>query len=216
MSRVNTHRKSKLVLSAAVALTTFALGFGSMFLWWLRLGSLGLRGFFDYRSATVGDALILPVITGLMTVIVSKLTPTKRDRTWAISGGLVGAVATVVLQAVWLADPHPQPNWTFPAAHQFNIAGWWHAGFMLLLSIFLGACAALTLARWHGTSRANRPNALVGAVLALTALFFGLVASDSASSGHRLSIDSTLVAGSLVTIVVAGFALSALVRRARS
>ena len=90
------------------------------------------------------------------------------------------------MQVVWLADPHPQLNWTFPAPHTFNLVGWYHAGFLIAAASFFTAAFTLILWRCRKPSPERRDGipalmAMPGAAVLAGCLlgFAGLVAMDS-------------------------------------
>ncbi|TQJ33054.1 hypothetical protein FBY36_0258 [Arthrobacter sp. SLBN-122] len=117
--------------SSILALAVCLSGFGALSVWWFS-GShpSSLPGLFDYRSATWGDGLFLPLFAGALAWASSKL-PRPDGYLLRGSAGFVGVSSGVVVVVVWMTDASVQPNWTMPRAHQLNAAGWYHAGFLI-------------------------------------------------------------------------------------
>jgi hypothetical protein len=157
----------------------------------------------DYRSGTVGDAVLLPLLVGGLAGAATRLRlDTGLPATgWACAGGLLGAAAGASVQWSWWADPAPRVNWTLPAAHDFSAPGWYHAVFLTATSGLIGALLLVVLRR-SSRLRAVEPQLLrrrcasrVVAVVSGSALaFLALVALDSAPSASTSSSRSTLLA----------------------
>lgn len=127
-------QKSALLSFAAI----FCGGFGMMLLlWWnyrIRvINTLELPGLFDFRAATLGDAICLPLMvsSALMLLGGQKLTDKQTKNCLILSG--VAILIGIFVQASWLLDPNINPNWTIPKAHYFNFAGWYHACFFVVM-----------------------------------------------------------------------------------
>ncbi len=95
--------------------------------WFLGTHDDSLRGLYDYRSATVGDGLALPLVAFGLAGACAQVKSSK----WSFRIAILGATLAAATQAVWLADPNPELNWTLPEAHRLNAAGWYHAAFMV-------------------------------------------------------------------------------------
>ena len=85
----------------------------------------GLRDFWSYRSATVGDAVLVP----LLVFACLKLAPlgtrlTVRRSLLIIGAGLVGVSSGAALIFNSLITPKSDLNWTHPRPHFFNVPGW--------------------------------------------------------------------------------------------
>jgi hypothetical protein len=200
--------------SVAAASIVLAGGFGVL-LAFHRFGGPppGVPGLFAFASATWGDALALPVMTGSLVHIVSRLPATRRDLPRAaVAGGVTGLLGAGI-EVQQLLDDHPRPNWTFPTAHQFTTAGWYHAGFLTVLAAaagFLWMLALLRLAR-HGRT----PEVVAVVVALVSALSFGaLLAVDLAPHPAGTSVAAATAGASATILVVAtGSSLVALARR---
>jgi hypothetical protein len=135
--------------AAGVASAVFAFGFGMLALASaLGFGEQSLPGLFTFRSATVGDGILLPVLAYGLIRSSGPLHEWGRTVKWAVLAAVVaGILAGLALQASWLADPHPRSNWTFPVAGTFNVVGWYHAAFLTATCGFLCGAAVAAIAR---------------------------------------------------------------------
>ena len=124
------------VIPAVLGVTVFIFGFGAMNAFWF-LGNWdpSLLGLYDFKSATFGDAIVLPAITYFMALILLK------DGSWnkktLIFLGLAAALGFAVgvyTQYSWLTNPDTILNWTIPEPHKFNVAGWYHAVFLCIMT----------------------------------------------------------------------------------
>ncbi len=136
------------IAGIASGLVTLAFGFGALCVFWFTGDhDPSLTGLFEYRSATVGDGLLLPVLVGVLaaaaTALRSAVAP--RRRMLASLGGLLGGLLGVLVIWRWLEDPDPRLNWTWPAPHDFNCAGWVHAVFLCVAAAVVGALLVYVL-----------------------------------------------------------------------
>jgi hypothetical protein len=192
-----------------------AAGFGALCVFWL-LGDWreDVPGLLDYRSATVGDGLLLPTITVILYAVVRSpsLIRPAREAASGTGAALVGVAAGALTQALWLADDSPVKNWSFPRAHNFNVAGWYHAVFLTAVSGLMCGLAVMAARRVRATRRVQPANTeglaaspwvglLFGAGIAMT----GLIAIDNERAGHTAAGVATTAALSAST--VAGLAL---------
>jgi hypothetical protein len=146
------------------------------------------RSMWDYRSATWGDALVLPVIVGVLAAasIDERLPRRQRERAWAIVGTTAFGLAGLAVQVSWLAADDPILNWTLPEPHHFSFPGWYHAAFLICTSAAVGAMAFLAGHRIRAAdpvARVDLARHPATAALAGCAIAFGvLLALDSADS----------------------------------
>jgi MFS family permease len=198
-------RRSGLLAALAVLL----LGFVSMTIFASRSRHpADLRGMWTYFSATVGDAVALPIAVGALAAAAALLPrPWARHHRVALIAAALGGVLGAGIQAIWLLDPHPKPNWTLPAAHVFIAAGWWHAAFFVAVLIAVTGMIAHILARIssmpEATGRRDVRSALFTALTA-GAAFLTLVAVDSWPSA---STPSSAVS---IAMSCAGYATAAI------
>jgi hypothetical protein len=201
------------LLAGGVVLIT---GFGAMHAFWA-LGDwpAELRGLWDYRSATVGDGLLLPVSAGILAGAASRLPRAPGDRRAALVAAALAAVAGIASQWLWLRDPSPELNWTLPEPHAFNAAGWYHAVFLVAATAFLAGAGMMALWRARALRRSRGAGAAsrylehpwAGVLLACLLGFVGLLMLDSED------IVSTEATRSTLALVLVGAALSlALIR----
>jgi len=201
--------KRGLITGAAI----FVAGFGVMNALW-RLGDWpkDIRGLWDYRSATIGDGLLLPVAAGILVSARQRLPPAAKERALAAVFAVVGATAGAASQYVWLGDDHPELNWTFPEAHRFNAAGWYHAVFLTAASSFFAWALFGVLYRLRGVhatepqlvqSRIRSPwtALLIGCLVG----FVGLSLLDGSQSMETTSTIASMIA--VAVAMVAGAAL---------
>jgi hypothetical protein len=187
----------------------FTAGFGALFLFWgLGDWSRDLPGLWDYRSATIGDGLLLPVAAAALVAAARKL-PAARYESLVVSGAAVlGLGAGVVLQLAWFWDPQPQLNWTIPAPHTFNTPGYYHAAFLIAASGFFSAWVTLVLWRFRHC-RAEHPKEVQAMLCSpVTALliaclvgFTGLVVLDSYFTRNTTASLWSLVAIGIATLL---------------
>lgn len=135
-----------IVRSVITSVLVFLGGFVALAVYWSSAPQSGsLRGLYDYPSAVWGDGLALPALAGALTYSVGQLPPPKRHLPAAVAA-ILGLLAGWLLIVRWVSDPNPDLNWTMPAPHQFNDAGKWHAGFLIIAS---GLFAALWVEFLH-------------------------------------------------------------------
>ena len=131
----------------------FCMGFGMMLLlWWnyqLRTVNISdLPGLFHYRAATLGDAICLPLMVGSAFMLLrnKKLNVLQTKKCLILSA--VGMLIGVALQASWLMNPNINLNWTIPKPHYFNLAGWYHAFFFVVMfGVFTFLAASIIFLR---------------------------------------------------------------------
>ena len=136
--------KKSILAGCVTSLSVFLAGFGVMcFLYnhWLQTDAVlypGLKGLFDYKASSWGDAICLPLIIGAGTAYITYFkTRTASHSKAPVICGLLGALIGGIVQYDWIASDTTLLNWSIPVQHQFNLAGWWHAGF------FVGVCFAV-------------------------------------------------------------------------
>jgi hypothetical protein len=128
--------------SLAAAAVTFVAGFGVMNVFYFTSQPSNVRGLYSYWSATLGDAVALPVLVGALTESHHLLRSSKSPPPWVGALGLtLGAVGGLLTQIAWVIDPNVDPNWTIPEPHTFTAAGMYHGAFTIVTA---GALANLT------------------------------------------------------------------------
>lgn len=205
--------------AAAVGAGLWLTGFGALLLfWWKWDGPAHLRGLFDFLSATWGDGLLLPAAAAVLTYARALMEPAPGDRLTTLAGGVVGGVLGAFTQIQWLRAGDPELNWTLPAPHRFNAAGWYHAAFLVLASALFAALWVSTLYRL-GRTATMRWRVLAALVLALILqLAFGmllLVDNREFTEASRATVVGVLCGFALlVGILIAVAGTRARLRRA--
>lgn len=192
--------------SLACAIGVFASGFGVMTsLWYALPRDPAIPGHWDYLSATVGDAVVLPALAGSLAYSVLALPPTPWDQLLAAVGGLTGAVVGAFVQFSWLADPRPRRNWVLPRPGRFSAPGWYHAFFLVVLSGAICAAYCVLLVRLRSVTVPAQVADVrwsIGLYSACAPAFLGLVIADSRQSAETSSSRAT-IAVCTVTFVAA-------------
>jgi hypothetical protein len=209
-----TAMRSGLIVGGA----TWALGFGVLLAFWLGSRSWSdLPGLFNYRSATVGDGLLLPLFAGALVCTAVLLGPAPGDRRWSGLAAVLGGCVAAATQVLWLLDPDPRLNWTLPEPHHFNAAGWYHAAFLVAASAAVAALSTLVLVRWRHTRQVApefAAEALAGSgpflLLFLGLSFAALVLVDNVAAQGTLAGRTTTMATALA-IAILGAMLTALI-----
>jgi hypothetical protein len=197
------------VVSGPIAgLCTFLAGFSVLWVaWMLNPGPAMLPSLFDYRSATLGDGLLLP-LTGTALVYIIDATPGLRNRRAVAGAFLAGAAIGAATQVVAFADARPVLNWTMPERRQLTPTGWYHAALLTTLSGCFAAFWFTVIRKLWSVRRSQQANGKIVLFCYLTAgasnvAFAGLVMLDIARSGHghnegSLASGSALVAAAFV------------------
>ncbi len=193
-----------------LAASTSVAGFGALSAFWF-LGEWRqeVPGLFDYRSAVLGDGALLRIVVAILYGVLRacSLVAVPHEPAWATVSALAGGAVGALTQAAWLFDDSPALNWSFPRAHHFNAAGWYHAGFLTCASGLVTAFAVLAgrriRAKRHGDPDAVRDVArspwlglLFGAAVALA----GLIAIDNTRASGTHAGDATAAALSGATV----------------
>jgi hypothetical protein len=179
-----------------------------------------LPGLFAYPSAYLGDALLLPVAAGVLTLGVTLLPPVRAEGRWSIVAGFTAVAASLAVQLIWLADDRPVLNWTLPRPHHFNAAGIWHATyavgtaglFAMIITVFL-----LRIAKASRDRTAPAVDKMLrsgGPVVALSCLLGYDALAINDSSSMTLASSSSVTAIAIAAGVIILLAFAALRRRA--
>jgi hypothetical protein len=173
-----------------VALTVLVFGFGALnAASAIMTLSPGLRGLYTYRSATVGDGFLLPLLAYGLTRAASAQDSWPRH-SWLVivCAALGGCAVGVATQVAWKVSATTPLNWTIPAPHSFNFAGWYHAVFLSLASaLFAGLGAALWLRLRAEPASQTLSRLRMQGAFAITCpalAFSGLLALDNVPAGH--------------------------------
>ncbi len=206
-------RDSRLRSATLTSASLFAAGFGALNLFW-QLGDWrrDVPGLWDYRSATIGDGVLLPLAAGVLVAAAGRLPAVPREAAVVTSAGILGTAAGALSQFSWLRDPDPQLNWTIPAPHTFNAAGLYHAAFLTVTSgLFAGwTMRLLWRVRHHRRANPARTDAMLRSPIAALLIgclvgFVGLVILDNYPSRNTTASIVSLL-WSLLGAVLAGSA----------
>lgn len=127
--------KRAILIGILSGMTVFLLGFIIMYLMWKVIGNpQGLRGFFYYRAATIGDGICLPILVGSATAFNwYNKEFCNQGRKIKLLISLTVLVFAVIIQASWLIRNDTVLNWSLPIKHHFNVAGWYHSIFFIVI-----------------------------------------------------------------------------------
>jgi hypothetical protein len=171
-----------------------------------------LRGLWSYPSATYGDGLLLPVLTGTLVGSAWYLSvkPFRKRELWitliAVCFGFATGYAT---QVAWLADSRPTLNWTLPRAGHFTSAGRYHAWFLCIMCAVLAALATWLYLQLRAVRQnTHTPNSIAVLILIDGLAFVWLAVHDSVSGGSvALAGASSVVGLAAAVCIVIGLAL---------
>jgi hypothetical protein len=195
-----------------VLLTAFLialLGFGVLnALWFLGDCDPRLRGLWSFRSATLGDGLLLPILAASLLVILHSLDATPREAKFALIAFAVGGCLFLSVVAIWVVDTDHELNWTMPAPHSLNGAGVYHTAFGSLLAGSLAALGVLAFRRTLlNPATSSEPRVVKGWLMATTCLLaFGAAAAIDPLSADSLILEPFILqpAGLGALLFVAG------------
>jgi hypothetical protein len=128
-----------------------------------------------YRSATFGDGVLLPTAVGLLAHLARRMGGRRRDWFAFSAFFVIGAAGGALVIRQWLTDPHGGTNWTMPQPGVLNVAGVYHAVFLIVSSGLISGLLALVLLRMRG-EHAERSSASSAAWTAAVACLLGFVA----------------------------------------
>lgn len=165
-----------------------------------------LPGLFDFLSATWGDGVAMPAMTGALVFASGRLPAARRDLLVGTGAGLLGACLGIATQVEWLRNPSPGLNWTLPRPHHFNLAGVYHAVFltgMCAVAAGLWTLVLLRFARASGRLTVRR-DAIAVSVLAASAgiAFVVLLVADSLPDRSQAGAATATAAGIGVGLVL--------------
>lgn len=198
-----------------VALIVLVAGFGALNVASAIMSySPTLRGLYSYRSATLGDGLLLPLWAyGLARAAAVQERWPGRTKLVIACAALAGGTAGAATQIAWLRSATTASNWTIPAPHTFNFAGWYHAVFLSAASALF---AALSAALWLRVRRESAVQALVRlrapgafAVTCPPLAFTGLLALDNVPTSQDPLRVSTFVLPVVTLLILYALLVSA-------
>lgn len=128
-------KKRAVLIGIFSGMAVLFFGFIVMYLMWEVIGNpQGLRGFFFYRAATIGDGICLPIFVGSAVAFnLYNKAFCNQGRKISLLISLVVSLIAVIIQASWLIRDDTVLNWTIPIKHHFNVAGWYHSIFFIVI-----------------------------------------------------------------------------------
>lgn len=115
------------------------MGFGMMNIFWINnKDNIDLLGLYDYRAATIGDGIFLPIFIAAMSIYLYKNNILNRKQRYYsyIVGGIFAFVG-LLIQLSWILNDDIGLNWTIPRPRHFTIAGWYHAFFFIAMFYYI-------------------------------------------------------------------------------
>jgi len=217
---VRDKQRRTVVNAVAVAGAVLAAGFITLAVFYSVVPhARALPGLFDFLSATWGDGLALPVMSGALVFAIGRLPAASHERPVSVGAGLLGACLGIATQVQWLRDSSPRLNWTLPRPHHFNAAGVYHAVFltgMCAVTAVLWTVVLLRFARAPGPLAARRDAIAAGLLAALAGMVFVvLLVVDSLPDRSRAGTATVTVAGVGVGLVLVVTAYMAAARVSR-
>jgi hypothetical protein len=94
-----------------------------------------LPGLDSFRSATWGDGVALPIYAAGLVLLRGQL-PKPKYASISIYAGILGLLAGCFVIWNWLYGTDQVLNWTMPQPGVLNLAGIWHAGFLISASAY--------------------------------------------------------------------------------
>lgn len=125
-----------------LAIGVCVLGFGVLNVFWINYsGDKTLNGLYDYYAATIGDGICLPLLiaAGYYFATVNKwkehikIKQFGRDERIVDIMGKIFVVIAILIQGSWLIKDSTELNWTIDRVHHFNLAGWYHAIYFVIM-----------------------------------------------------------------------------------
>src|SRR5258706_12394180 len=104
-------RRSHNWSAGGLAALVFVCGFGALNLFWF-LGSWphDVLGLWDFRSATLGDGLLLPTAAAILVLGITNFQPATHERMVAGLCAAVGAAGGLLQQIAFVTDKRIVPN----------------------------------------------------------------------------------------------------------
>lgn len=220
-ARVMPSKQGRVVVNAvAVAGVVLVAGFVTMAVFYSAVPhARGLPGLFHFLSATWGDGLALPMMSGAVVFAIGRLPGAPHELPVTITAGLLGACLGIATQVQWLRDDSPRLNWTLPRPHHFNVAGVYHAVFLTAMCTLTAALWTLVLLRFARVPGrlAERRDAIAASLLAAMAglVFVVLLVLDSLPGRSRAGAATLTVTGVGLGLVLVAVAIVATVRLGR-
>ena len=105
-----------------------------LFLWNTISYPKDLLGLFDYKAATWGDAICLPIMCFCLVAFThynNDKGHTRKKIIYIIT--IIAIFLAILTQGSWLWSNTTKLNWSIPIHHHFNLAGWYHSVFFIMM-----------------------------------------------------------------------------------
>lgn len=199
-------KKRSILIGISSGVTVFLFGFAMMYFMWTRLGSpLGLPGFFSYRAATIGDGICLPIMIGsAMAFRQCGRGLYTRDTKINLVLSLAVSLIAVIVQASWLIRDDTVLNWSIPIQHHFNIAGWYHSLFFIVIfgGVAYQLCGIWFILRERETEYLWSEKVMYGLFVFAGALFILMYVTDDYSQYLSIPILLPIAAAGIVLMLM--------------
>lgn len=198
------------VIALLLAIIVLVFGFGAMnAFWFLGNWDASLLGLYEFKSATFGDALVLPALTYCISFILLKDGLWNKKTVVLLSlAAVVGLAGGIYSQYSWLSNADTILNWTIPQQHTFNAPGWYHAVFLCFMTALM---AALVVGLVMTVVRRRREGATFswhyGVVFCFSPAFFILNLNDFSTTDTPASTILWRCLVPAVVFFVIGFAM---------
>ncbi len=203
--------RPKHLLPTFAAISIFMLGFVPMSLFAL-LGSWDetKRDFWSYRSATLGDALLLPLLAFVLCSEIATGRWAMRDKIVVGAAGLLGLVSGAVPTVLVLSGFDKGTNWTQPDPGRIIAPGWYHSSFTVLAfsSLTMATAAAVISARKRKPAASTAQLRLLRSRLLGFSIvtFTSILALDNHQNGSPVTVATVWMplAGLIVAVAYQG------------
>ncbi|WP_269936668.1 hypothetical protein [Arthrobacter sp. HY1533] len=169
-------------------------------------------GLYAYKSATWGDAVLLPSLVAVLVYQIQRL-PSPHQKSHRIWSLLIASIGSSAVVLGWLLDPEPGLNWTIPRPHVLNFAGSWHAAFLVVASTGIAMLWVEVIIRLRASTRDRNAIAKVRRLLASPAVAVSIAAGlafsilavyDSQPTNQTLSSTYSIISMVTCTLVMTG------------
>lgn len=141
-------KQKALIKSVFIAMINVILSVGVFSLlycfWWkAKTANVSLPGLENYYAATIGDGIFLSMLlaSGMYFLSQNRLVENNKLKMLPMLSGkvfLIGTVVGIIIQFSWIKSDNTKLNWTIDEIHHFNLAGYYHAiYFVIMLGLVL-------------------------------------------------------------------------------
>ncbi|MBR4110778.1 MAG: hypothetical protein IKK43_03720 [Clostridia bacterium] len=204
MKNINILKKA-MIYGVSSGCIVFITGFLTMYFlfiqWQLNNPDSILPGLFHYKAAYIGDPICLPLLTGSLFY---HHTLQEKDifqfGKISIITSIIAFITSSLMQIEWLINDKTKLNWTIPRANHFNIAGWYHAFFFVIMITVIS-----TLIIEYIFYSKTKPSYLSDIVIYFSIIFFSLLhfIDDYINHLHPIiSLISVLILFLIIAVII--------------